>query len=150
MRLKGDKKVYFIDPFIYHSIKSYLGGEEVWNTINKTLIDENLQGMIGEGVVLSHLLMHMEIPYAREGSAFLWYHYDRSGKEIDAVMKVGDKYLGLEVKYRANVDRRNLRRISDTHEYILLSKDDIELGGDVLIAPVDLFLSLLPVSERNF
>jgi predicted AAA+ superfamily ATPase len=149
MKLKGDKKVYFIDPFIYHSIKSYLSGEEVWDTINKTLIDENLQGMIGEGIVLSHLLMHMEIPYAREGSAFLWYHYDRSGKEIDAVMKAGDKYLGLEVKYRTNVDRRDVRRISDILEYILLSKDDIEFGKNVLIAPMDLFLSLLPVSGRN-
>lgn len=99
IRLKGFKKVYFLDPFIYHSLKSYLSGEETWDIIYKTLIDENIQSMIVEGVVLSHLLMHGEIPYSREGKTFLWYHYDRSGKEIDAVTKVNDKYLGIEVKY---------------------------------------------------
>ncbi len=148
-KLKGLKKVYFLDPFIYHSIKSYLGGQEIWDIINQTLIDENLQGMIVEGIVLSHLLMHREIPYTREGRTFLWYHYDRSGKEIDAVMRIADKYLGVEVKYRTNVDKRDLRKIDSIQDYLLLSKDDIEVESNVLIAPVDLFLSLLPVSERN-
>ncbi|NIM14471.1 MAG: hypothetical protein GTO45_20830 [Candidatus Aminicenantes bacterium] len=32
---------------------------------------------------------------------------------------------------------------------VLLSKEDIGYRGDLIIVPVDVFLALLPVSERN-
>ena len=146
---KGDKKVYFLDPFIYYSVKSYLSGRGVWEVVTETLGDEDLSGGIVEGVVLSHLLMHGEVPYMREGRTFLWYYYDRSGRELDAMLRLRRGFRGIEVKYRARVDERNIRKVAPVRDYILLSRDEVDGGKDLLVAPVDIFLSLLPVSEGN-
>ncbi len=62
-KFKGDKKVYFFDPMVFHSVKAYLLGEEIWGVINRTIQDEELESKIVEGIVLSHLLMHREIPF---------------------------------------------------------------------------------------
>jgi len=149
IKSKGDKKVYFLDPFIYNSIKSYLSGREIWDTITETLRDEEMQSKLVEGIVISHLLMHKEIPYLREGKTFLWNYYDKSGREIDSVIRVNKKYLGIEIKYRAQVDERDIKKISPIKDYILLSKEDVGEKGNVLIIPVDLFLSSLTAEEKN-
>jgi len=149
IKYRGDKKVYFIDPFIYYAIQAYLNGSEVWEVITKVSQDEAIQSHLVEGVVLSHLLLHKELPYLRKGRTFLWTYYDKAGREIDAVFRGYEGYRGIEVKYQAEVDERGVRRVTPIRDYILLSREDIGGKGNVLIAPVDLFLSLLPGSERN-
>jgi len=146
---KGDKKIYFLDPFIYYSVRSYLNGREVWKVITETAEDEDRLGGVVEGVVLSHLLMHKEVPYLREGRTFLWTYYDRAGRELDAVIRLAKGYRAVEVKYQAQVDERNLRRTAPIKDYILLSRDEVGGRNNLLIAPVDIFLSLLPVSKGN-
>lgn len=149
IKQKGDKKVYFFDPFIYHSVKSYLSGREVWEVITESLMDEARQSRLVEGIVMMQLLMHKEIPYLRKGNTFLWYYYDKGGKEIDAVMRINRKHLGIEVKYQTQVDERDIKQIVPIENYILLSKDDMSMGENMLIVPVDVFLSLIKVSDRN-
>ena len=146
---KGDKKIYFLDPFIYYSVRSYLNGREVWKVITETAEDEDRLGGVVEGVVLSHLLMHKEVPYLREGRTFLWTYYDRAGRELDAVIRLAKGYRAVEIKYQAQVDERNLRRTAPIKDYILLSRDEVGGRNNLLIAPVDIFLSLLPVSKGN-
>jgi len=146
---KGDKKIYFLDPFVYYSVRSYLNGREVWKVITETAEDEDRLGGVVEGVVLSHLLMHKEVPYLREGRTFLWTYYDRAGRELDAVIRLAKGYRAVEVKYQAQVDERNLRRTAPIKDYILLSRDEVGGRNNLLIAPVDIFLSLLPVSKGN-
>ena len=145
---KGDKKVYFFDPFIFHCVKSYLTGERLWDIITRTEENEELQGKVVEGVVISHLMIHREIPLLKNGRTFLWFYYDKSGKELDAVLKRNGKYLGIEVKFRTEIGKR-IGRVPQIGEYILLSREDIGREGDVMVLPVDIFLSLLPPSERN-
>jgi len=149
IKSKGDKKVYFLDPFISHSIKAYLSGRDVWKVINDMLQDEKIQGNTVEGIVASHLLGHKEIPYLRSGKTFIWIYYNKQGKEIDAVIRQNSKYLGIEVKFQAQVDERDMKRIQPIKNYILLSKEDVAIGKRSLIVPVDVFLSLLPMSDRN-
>lgn len=146
---KGDKKVYFFDPFVFHSAKSYLKGEEIWNTITATMQDEELQSKLVEGIAVSHLLMHREIPYLRTAKTFLWSYYDKSGREIDAILKEDDRHSGIEVKYRAQVSETMMRKIEPVKKYIILSKEDAGGKGDTMVVPVDIFLSLLTTSEKN-
>lgn len=149
-KFKGSKKVYFLDPLIYHSLKSYSTGRELWEVITASLESEELQSQVIEGVVCSHLLVNKEIPYLKEGNTFLWFHYNRSGREIDNVLRLNKAdYLGIEVKHQSSVDERDISKISPIKNYILLSKDDVGGRGNVLIVPVDIFLALLPTSERN-
>jgi predicted AAA+ superfamily ATPase len=148
-KLKGDKKVYFFDPLIFHSVKSYLTGEEIWNTITVTTQDEDLQSTLVEGMVISHLLMHREIPFLKSGRTFLWSYYDKRGREIDAILKEDGEYSGIEVKYQAQVSRTKMREVPAVKKYIILSKEESEAKDDTLVVPVDIFLSLLSISKRN-
>lgn len=149
IKSKGDKKVCFFDPFIFHSVRSYLGGKEIWDIIIGSLEDEDLLGKLVEGVVISHLRMYGEIPLMKAGNTFLWFYYDKSGKEIDAILKEHKGYSGYEVKYRGNIDERGVKRISPLKRYFLLSKEDVGSNEKIMIVPVDIFLALLPISENN-
>ncbi len=79
----------------------------------------------------------------------MWSYYDKSGKEIDAVFKENDEYLGIEVKYQAGVSEKDLKRIIPVKKYLILSKEDVAGKEETLIVPVDVFLALIPTSERN-
>ena len=57
--------------------------------------------------------------------------------------------VGVEVKYQANVNKGDTYRIVPIKDYLLLSREDVGGRGNVLMVPVDIFLSLLPPSERN-
>ncbi|MFQ5544234.1 MAG: ATP-binding protein [Nitrospiria bacterium] len=149
IKSKGDKKVYFLDPFTYHSMKSYLSGRPLWDVITETLWREEVQSTVIEGIVQLHLLMHREIPYLRKGQTFLWLYYDKTGKEIDAILSLNHDYIGIEVKYQAQVNDKDVRKIAPVKNYLILSKEDVGTGKQVEIVPVDLFLSLLETSERN-
>jgi len=148
-KLKGDKKIYFFDPFIFHAAKSYLQGEEVQTVITRTLQDEEIQSHLLEGIAISHLLLHKEIPYLRSGRTFLWNYYNKSGKEVDAIIKIDGRYLGIEIKYQAQVDRRDILRINDIKDYIILSKEDVDYKDNLILAPIDIFLALITKSGRN-
>ena len=149
IKAKGDKKVYFFDPFILHSIKSFLSGKEIWEVIGQTLESEELLGRIIEGIVVSHLLLSREIPWQRTGSTFLWSYYDKSGKEIDAVFNAGDEYFGIEIKYRSQAGEGKRKSIPAIKKYFLLSKEEFGKKGETTVVPVEIFLALLFPSERN-
>ena len=149
IKSKGDKKVYFFDTFVFHSVRSYLGGKEVWDVITSSLEDEDLLGKMVEGIVISHLRMYGEIPLMKAGNTFLWFYYDNSGREIDAIFREKRGYLGIEVKYRRGVDERDVKRIPPIKKYFILSKEDVEHKENKMIVPVDTFLALLPISEKN-
>ena len=149
VKSKGDKKIYFLDPFIFHSVRSYIGGKDVWSIITETLEDEEIQSRLTEGIAISHLLAHKEIPYMKIGKTFLWNYYDRSGKEIDAVIRTKRKNLGIEVKYQAQVDERDINQIVPIRNYFILSKEDIGRKENTMVVPIDVFFSLLTTSERN-
>lgn len=146
---KGEKKVYFFDPLIFHSINSYLTGEEIWNIVTRTMQDEELQSKIVEGVAISHLLIHREIPFLKTARTFLWSYYDKSGREIDIILKEDGGYSGIEVKYSTQVSEKKMRKIGPVKKYIILSKEDIGGEGETMVVPVDIFLSLLTPSEKN-
>lgn len=146
---KGDKKVYFFDPFIFHSIQSYLTGGEIWDVITRTMEEEELQSKLVEGMAISHLLLNREIPILKTPRTFLWFYYDRGGREIDAIIKENSGYLAVEVKYRAQVTERKITPNIPVEKFIILSKEDIGTNKRILTVPIDLFLSLLPISSKN-
>ncbi len=149
VKAKGDKKVFFFDPFMFHSVKSYLSGKEIWDVISDSLDDEDLLGNLVEGLVVSHLRMYGEVPLMKECNTFLWYYYDKRGREIDAVLREREGFCGIEVKYRRDTDERSVKRMAPLKKRFLLSKVDFRRSESTLVVPVDIFLSLLPVSQRN-
>lgn len=149
LKFKGTKKVYFQDPFIYYAIKSTLGGIDVNDTITETLENEESLSKIVEGMVTSHLSMNQEIPLMKEPRTFHWFYYDTHGREIDNLIKLNNTFTGIETKYQTQVNHKNTIEIPQIQKHIILSKEDIELKKNIMVIPVEIFLSLLTKSERN-
>jgi len=85
----------------------------------------------------------------KTGNTFLWFYYDNSGRKIDAIFREKRGYSGIEVKYRRKVDERDVNRIPTIRKYFILSKEDVEHKKNKMIVPADIFLALLPISEKN-
>lgn len=47
------------------------------------------------------------------------------------------------MKYRGRVDKTRIRKVVPVKEYIILSREDVEEGDEIMVIPVDVFLSLL-------
>jgi len=65
IKFKGDKKIFFQDPFMFHSVKSFLTGKDVNEIIDETLQNEEFVSKLVEGIVSSHLIANQEIPIMR-------------------------------------------------------------------------------------
>ncbi len=149
LKFKGDKKIYFQDPFIFHSVKSYLTGKDINEIIDETLQNEELVGKLVEGVVSSHLITSQEIPMMREPKTFLWFYYDTRGKEIDNIIRIDEKYTAIETKYQSSVSSKDIWRTPHVKEYAILTKEDLKTEDNVVLAPVDLMLAILEKSHQT-
>lgn len=148
IKFKGAKKVYFQDPFIFYSLKSFLSGTDVNNVIAEVFEEEETLSKIIEGIVTTHLTVTQEIPLMKEPRTFLWFYYD-ARREIDNVVRVNKSFVAVETKYRSEVSAKDILKISPIKKYIILSKEDLGLKRNTLIAPVETFLSLLEKSKHN-
>lgn len=93
--------------------------------------------------------MHGEIPFQKTADTFLWFYYDSIGREIDAIFNDGEEYTAIEVKFQSSVDGRDIMKLNQANKNIILSRNDTGREGNKMIIPVDVFLSLLPVSRNN-
>jgi len=149
IKFKGDKKIFFQDPFIFHSVKSFLTGKDVNEIIDETLQNEELVSKLVEGIVSSHLIANQEIPMMREPKTFLWFYYNTRGKEIDNILRLDDKYTAIEIKYQNEVSSRDIWRVPQVRDYAILTKEDQRTEGNVVLAPVDLTLAILEKSHQT-
>jgi predicted AAA+ superfamily ATPase len=147
-RQKGNKKVYFTDPFLFYSILSWLEGKDGFEATEDILTSEEKISQVLEMITFSSLQRTKEIPLIRDSSTFLWFYYDKKG-EIDFILKQeSNEYLGVEVKYQPEVPKK-IREIPMVKNYIILSKDTFEASERVLIVPISLFLALIKSSDYH-
>ena len=148
-KTKAAKKIYFSDPFIYHAVNSKLTGNKGFEHAVKNVSNEEIVSVLVEGVVASHLARTKEYPIMNEAKdTFLWFYYDVN-KEIDLIYK-GMDFLGIEVKYKHSVSPKEVKKIQEVKNYLLLTKDEsIFRDEKCILVPVGVFLSLLKSSERN-
>ena len=149
VKFKGAKKVYFQDPFIFYALKSSLTGRDINDVIAETFEEEESLSKIVEGVVSNHLAITQEKPVMKEKDTFLWFYYDTRGRELDNIMKINSTFIAIETKYRSEVSFKDITRIPQVKNYIILSKEDFGLKKNTLIAPIETFLSILDKSTHN-
>jgi hypothetical protein len=149
IKFKGDKKIFFQDPFIFHSVKSFLTGKDVNEIIEETLQNEELVSRLVEGIVSSHLIANQEIPIMREPKTFLWFYYDTRGKEIDNILRIDDKYIAIEVKHQSEVSSKDVWRVPQVREYAILTKEDLKTEDNVTLVPIDMTLAVLEKSHQT-
>lgn len=146
---KGQKKVFFQDPFLYAAMNTYVTGISVNETYEEIMQSEELKSIIIEGIVHSHLQKNIEIPNINEGRSSIFYYYNTRGKEVDYLVRKHDETIGIEVKYKENVSANEINKHQNIDKYYILSKEDIEFKDNVSVIPIDIFLFLLKSSTHN-
>lgn len=145
-KIKGEKKIYFSDPFIFHSLSAYTSGADGFQISKENML--KIKDKLIEGVIANHLIRVKEIPYIKEWKTYLWFYYTTTGKEIDFLFKKNHKFIGIESKYKQKVDKRDITQIKEVKKYLILTKKHYEIQDKSIFIPVSIFLSLLKSSER--
>lgn len=123
--VRSNKKAFVLDQGIINSLS------------NKTKIDDVFAGHLVETIVLRHLLKY---------EVYYWKNY----YEVDFVVRVKNKIIPLEVKYKDDIDKKDIKGMVDFCEKfrvrkgIVVTKSLFERqkinGKDVLLIPAWLFL----------
>jgi hypothetical protein len=149
-----NKKIHFHDPFFYHALRAWIGGQDPFTASIDFLKDPQNVGMLAESLVGSHLIRlafcmsQQKQLFDYENSLFYW----KSGKdrEVDFVIKLGDdSVLPIEIKYQSSImksDRYGIidfKKSSGVDNGILLSKNKMEAKTGIVTLPAWLFLMLV-------
>lgn len=123
--IRSNEKAFILDQGIINSL------------LNKTKIDDVFAGHLVETVVLRHLLKY---------EVFYWKNY----YETDFVIRIKNKILPIEVKYKSQIDKKDLKGLLKFMEKfkvekgVVVTKDLFEKqktdGKEVLFVPAWLFL----------
>jgi len=131
------KKVYFCDPFTYHTLRAWsMGAGESYRSAALLLKDTERQAKIVEGIVGTHL-----------SSVFPTVAFWRDRGEIDFIcLKERKPEIYIEVKYQPQIasdDKRSLKKVAGG---LILSRDHMgqDMKNNIAIVPVPYFLASLP------
>ncbi|MFQ6121266.1 MAG: ATP-binding protein, partial [Methanosarcinales archaeon] len=102
--IKSNEKVYVLDSAIINSL------------LNKTRVDENFAGHLVESVVAEHLIMY---------ECYYWRNY----YEVDFIVKIKNRLVPIEVKYRSKINKKDLKglvrfmEIFNVNKGFIITKD---------------------------
>ncbi|MDQ7825454.1 MAG: ATP-binding protein [Candidatus Eremiobacteraeota bacterium] len=132
---RSPKKVYFRDPFIFHSLRAWaLGYPDPCAACEEFFKDSSYYGYMVESLVASHL--------RRKCGENIFFF--REEKEIDFAIFEGQKNAALlEVKYQARVNPENAKMLKKHGGGIMLTRNTFASHENVLLAPAAYFLALL-------
>ncbi|MYG33522.1 MAG: ATP-binding protein [Cenarchaeum sp. SB0677_bin_16] len=150
-----NKKIHFHDPFYFHVLNGWVGGDRPSFDIATSYLDDDTnQGTLVEGVVANHLIrLAFSISSKKQNfeySDILYYWRYGKDKEVDFVYNDGDgTEVPIEVKFQNRITSRdldgliNFKRNTGQRNAILLSKDKLSLENEYVAIPVSLFLLLV-------
>lgn len=149
---RKERKIYFIDPFIFHACRGLLSGRDAFGASRAFLESAEMKGRLAEGVVCSHItrLAYGLAPgplFDASGAVFYWR--SRKKRELDFAFSVGGKYVPVEVKYSSRIRKEDCYSIYDfmktgkaAKRGIVVTKDLLDLEGQCAKVPCHLFLLL--------
>lgn len=130
INFKKNKKIYFIDPFVSHLVDWWLNSRSKLNV--DFLQNSILKSRLCENVVFNHL-------FKSWGDHVFFY---RNQYEIDFL---DENDWMVEVKYQNKIVREDfshLLKVKARRIKIILSKNDLILGGDIKVIPIEFYLLL--------
>lgn len=144
-----DKKIHFLDPFIFHSLRSWVYQISPYEESIKYLSTEEKAKLI-ESIVCDHLirfLYNLNPSDIFDPSRNLFYWSKKN--EVDYVMKIKDDYIPIEVKYQNEINGSDYKGIYSFYaadsEYkgILISKHNLNIHNEISTIPIHLLLLLI-------
>ncbi len=140
------RKVYVLDPFIYHALYSYIINNipDPFTKSQEMVKNTSFRGQLIESVIASHLLLSQQlfehVPDVNYDRVLMYRRVNSEG-EIDFILcitKAGTHYrFVIESKYR-----RTPTHITPMKGKIILTKDILDVRKEMTYIPVSLFLLL--------
>jgi predicted AAA+ superfamily ATPase len=149
-----NKKVYFVDPFIFHAIRYWVtssGTSSPFELAMEFLKDPSRKGMMVENIVENHLvrlLFNLNPHSGFEPNKDLFYANVERRREVDFILNLRPKPVPIEVKYQSSVSKKDLDPVNRVASKtgtrgILVSKEDVHIDEASMILPASLFLFLI-------
>jgi len=147
-----EKKIHFCDPFIFHALKGWVYGREPYQEALNFVGNAENRSKLVEGIVCNHLirlLFNIAPTPQFDFITQLFYWMSRKNRELDFAMKLGTKYLPIEVKFQSSLDRKDTFGVLDflkgglSCRGVILTKDSFKAKVKYIELPVALFLMLV-------
>jgi len=140
-RVRKQPKIYFTNVGLRNAL---LG------TLNERLIEDSVTlGVIAETLVYEHLKrLKFNLEPGASMSMFYWKDAVEKGKEVDIVMELQGAPIPIEVKYKNEIDKNDVKGVEAfLTNYpktfgIIVTKDRLELKENIIYTPLWLFLLL--------
>lgn len=116
-----NKKIYFLDPFIYHVFNQKIYFKE--NEISPELI---------ESVVITNLMRISQ-------GTFYW----KGKKEVDFLLRRGEEVFPIEIKYQNKIFKQDYAALYSFNRGILVTKNHLDLGNKYSAIPAHLMLAVI-------
>jgi len=150
--VRDPRKSHFEDPFIFHALRSWALGREPYREALNFLSEPEKASKLVESVVASHLvrlLFSYNPSTLFDYASQLFYWEGPSSRQLDFAVRLGDKYLPLEVKYQSRISSDDAKPIFDFQKAgkstsgLILTRDTLATKGSHLEIPVHLALLLI-------
>lgn len=153
------KKIYFSDPFIFHSLRWWTMGMGMGMS-RKSPFDDSVEYLknpenkskVIESVLCDHLIRLLSTLNSLkfDYSTNLFYWVSRKGREVDFVAKVGknNRFLPVELKYQPTIRREDVYGLLDFMKGgksgygVIVTRDELSEDRDHVRIPAALFLLL--------
>lgn len=141
-RVKKQPKIYFTNVGLRNAL---LG------TLNEHLLeDTTMLGVIAETLMFEHCKrLKFNIEPGGSPPLFYWKDEREKGKEVDIIIELFGVPIPIEVKYQSEITKNDVKGIeafltkySEAGFGILITKDSLELKGNIVHIPLWLFLLL--------
>jgi hypothetical protein len=145
---RKNRKIYFIDPFIYHAVNGWVHGNSDYFDHSKHIVqDSEMKSNLLEMVVAGHMIrlaynLKMSDVFSHHDCLFYW-RKKGTEREVDFVLKHDKNVYPIEVKYQNKVTRRDLSNLFTFQKGILASKNTVDTYKQYSTIPVDLLLMLI-------
>ena len=150
--VRDPRKSHFEDPFIFHALRSWALGRDPYREALNFLNEPEKVSKLVESVVANHLvrlLFSYNPSTLFDYSTQLFYWEGASSRQLDFAVRLGSKYLPVEVKYQNRISSDDAKPIIDfqkagkSTDGLILTKDTLAAKGSHLEIPVHLALLLI-------
>ena len=136
---KKNRKIYFRDPFIDHSVTNYLGSRVSFANIEKNMLNNEFASPYVEAVVIDHC------------KRFAPTYYIKGTKgEVDVALVQDKKIYPIEVKWTKQVRPVDMKQIQQYKKGIVLTSDSKnKVWGNNNFVPLPRFLIHISSGQLN-
>lgn len=141
------KKLYILDPFIFHALHGWSNGKtDYFANAKANLLDLEIKSKLVESVVYNHLCRFRYNLNPRDlfdPKDVVCYYEDKSKKEVDFVVLYDDQFYPFEVKYQATISNSDFFGFRSFKKGVLITKNELGTYSNYVKIPVSLLLLLI-------